>query len=146
MVAAADNVGDGHVECNRDAADLASSGWVLPAHGAHRRHHSWLGPENPCCVGCLHARHPTRSRTHAAMRDCSLVVHGQFDLITLDSFSRDSLAALRHKVGVVKIDVEGFEDKARPLRAARLAGARGRCARTAMRRHERCCAARRAGF
>lgn len=26
VVAASDNVGDGHVECNKDAADLAASG------------------------------------------------------------------------------------------------------------------------
>lgn len=66
VVAASDNVGDGHVECNKDAADLAASG---------------------------------------------LVVHGQFDLITLDSYVEGHLEALRQKVGVVKIDVEGFEDK-----------------------------------
>lgn len=44
---------------------------------------------------------------------CRLVVHGQFDLITLDSYVEGHLEALRQKVGVVKIDVEGFEDKVR---------------------------------
>lgn len=40
-----------------------------------------------------------------------LVVHGQFDLSTLDKYFEKSMDLLKGKVAVVKVDVEGFEDK-----------------------------------
>ena len=39
------------------------------------------------------------------------VVHGEFALTTLDGFFTPSYQALSGRMGVFKIDVEGFEDR-----------------------------------
>jgi hypothetical protein len=45
-----------------------------------------------------------------------MVVHGQFDVVTLDSFFSGLMSQIEGRVAVLKIDVEGFEDRVRHLR------------------------------
>jgi hypothetical protein len=40
-----------------------------------------------------------------------MVVHGQLELTTLDNYFKPAMQLLKDKVAVVKVVVEGFEDK-----------------------------------